>query len=148
MAITNDGRVGIGRVDPQQTLHVNGAVAGVGAYLNVSDQRLKQHVTPIVNPIERLEQLRGVTFDWKRDAHREWAFPQGRQIGLLAQEVETVFPEAVTTDNDGIKSVAYSTLIPVLVEAIKAQQAQIEDLKRALAAQRAGVDARDALDRA
>jgi hypothetical protein len=88
-----------------------------------------------------------VTFEWKREAHPEWALPQGRQIGLPAQEVETVFPEAVTTDDDGIKSVAYSTLIPVLVEAIKAQQAQIEDLKRALATE-GETPARDALGRA
>ena len=147
MAITNGGRVGIGRVDPQQMLHVNGVVAGVGAYLNVSDQRLKEHVTLIADPIERVGQLRGVTFDWKREMHPEWALPQGRQIGLLAQEVETVFPEAVTTDDDGTKSVAYSTLIPVLIEAIKAQQAQIEELKRALATQRGGVDASDARGR-
>jgi hypothetical protein len=147
MAITNDGRVGIGLVNPQQVLHVNGAVAGVGPYLDLSDQRLKEHVTSIANPIERVGQLRGVTFDWKRDAHPEWALPQQRQMGLLAQEVETVFPEAVTTDDNGTKSVAYSKLIPVLVEAIKAQQAQIEDLKRSLATQRGDVDPRDALGR-
>ena len=147
MAITNDGRVGIGLVNPQQVLHVNGAVAGVGPYLDLSDQRLKEHVTSIANPIEKVGQLRGVTFDWKRDAHPEWALPQERQMGLLAQEVEAVFPEAVTTDDDGTKSVAYSKLIPVLVEAIKAQQAQIEDLKRALATQRGDIDPHDALGR-
>ena len=134
MAITNDGRVGIGRVDPQQMLHVNGAVAGVGPYLNLSDQRFKQHVAPIANAVERVARLQGVTFNWKRDTASGLAFPDGRQMGLLAQEVELVFPEAVTTDDDGTKSVAYSTLIPVLVQAIKEQQHQIDDLRRALIA--------------
>jgi hypothetical protein len=146
MAITNGGRVGIGLVNPQQLLHVNGAVAGVGAYLDLSDERLKEHVASIADPIEKVEQLRGVTFNWKQDAHPEWTLPQGRQIGLLAQEVEAVFPEAVTTDDDGTKSVAYSKLIPVLIEAIKAQQAQIEDLKGAVTTQRGGADARDPIE--
>jgi hypothetical protein len=133
MAITNGGRVGIGRPDPQYTLEVNGSVAGVGAYSNVSDGRYKQRVEPIQNAVERLEQLAGVTFDWKPDERPDFTFPQGRQLGLVAQEVEAVFPEAVTTAEDGTKSVAYSTLVPVLIQAIKEQQRKIDAITSATA---------------
>ena len=132
MAITNGGRVGIGRMAPEHTLDVNGSVAGVGPYLNLSDGRYKQRVMPILNAVERVERLQGVTFDWSPEARPDLAFPEGRQLGLLAQEVESVFPEAVTTAGDGTKSVAYSTLIPVLIQAIKEQQQQIDALKEAL----------------
>ena len=132
MAITNGGRVGVGVVEPQYTLHVNGSVAGVGAYANVSDGRYKQRLTPIPNAVERVAQLHGVRFEWKRDDRPDLELPEGQQLGLIAQEVEGVFPEAVSTADDGTKSIAYSTLIPVLVEAVKEQHHEIASLRAAL----------------
>ena len=68
--------------------------------------------------------LRGVTYRWNDPARGA-----ERQIGLIAQEVERVLPELVTTDEKGYKSVAYQNVVPVVVEAIKVQQKQMEDLK-------------------
>lgn len=58
------------------------------------------------------------------------AFSQKRQIGLIAQEVEEVFPELVHTDESGYKSVEYSKITAILIEAVKEQQAQIESLRK------------------
>jgi hypothetical protein len=94
--------------------------------------------------------LRGVTFDWDRDAFKERNFPEGRRIGFLAQELEQVLPELVNTGADGYKSVSYAGVVPVLVEAMKAQQKQIEEMKRDGAARQARMEAllqdRDALE--
>jgi len=71
-----------------------------------------------------LRELRGINFNWKDDAQNT-----DIQIGLIAQEVEKVLPELVSTDSEGYKSIAYGKLTAVLVEAIKEQQRQIEALK-------------------
>ena len=63
--------------------------------------------------------------------------PQQTHVGLIAQEVEHVLPEVVITDHAGYKSVAYANIVGVLVEAIKEQQAQIDDLSARLAALKA-----------
>jgi hypothetical protein len=131
LAIRNDGRVGVGHMEPQYSLHVHGSVAGDGAYLNVSDGRYKQQLSPIPNALERVQQLQGVEFHWKRE-RRDLALPPGRQLGLVAQDVEAIFPEAVATAEDGTKSLAYSALIPVLIEAVKQQQVEIAALRRLL----------------
>ncbi len=131
MNILGNGRVGIGTAAPGYTLHVNGSVAGVGAYNALSDARLKKDVQPIGDALAIVEQLRGVTFNWDQSADPAINFDDRNHVGFLAQEVEVVLPQAVTTANDErqTKSVAYSEIIPVLAEAIKQQQAQIEALK-------------------
>jgi hypothetical protein len=110
--------VGIGLNNPTFKLHVNGSVAGVGNYNNLSDARYKRNVATLDNALDTILHLRGVTFDWKRDTPG-MNFTEGRQIGFLAQEVEQILPELVTTDSRGYKSVAYANVVPVLVEAIK-----------------------------
>ena len=94
-----------------------------------SDLRYKEHVTSLTNVLARLERLRGVEFNWN-DRFRSTS-PQatGRQIGVIAQEVEREFPELVMTDPQGYKSVDYGKLSAVLLEAIKEQQKEIEALK-------------------
>jgi len=87
-----------------------------------SDERLKQNIQPLVSSLAKLAQLRGVSFKWKDE-------PQDNQIGLVAQEVEKILPEIVSTDSKGYKSIAYGKLTAVLLEAIKEQQQQIEELK-------------------
>jgi hypothetical protein len=89
--------------------------------------------------------LRGITFDWKQKDFPGMNFSDGCQVGFLAQEVEKVLPELITTDNSGYKSVAYANVVPVLVEAIKtlkkesddrqaSKDAEITELKAQLAA--------------
>ena len=126
-----NGRVGIGTTTPAYTLHVNGSVAGTSAYNNLSDARLKKDVQPINDALAIVGALRGVTFNWDQTVDPTMKLDDRNHVGFLAQEVEAVLPQAVSTANDArqTKSVAYSEVIPVLVEALKQQQAQIDVLK-------------------
>ena len=89
---------------------------------STSDERLKKNIKPIDNALADICQLEGVTFDWRDTG------TQGQ--GFIAQQVEPIIPEVVNTDEDtGMKSINYVGLIGHLVEAIKTQQTQIDDLK-------------------
>jgi len=104
-----------------------GATADVVAYIS-SDKRLKDNIKNIANPLEKLEKLNGVEFDWndKQDLYK------GHDIGVIAQEVEEVLPEIVDTREDGHKAVKYDRMVALLIEAVKEQQQQINELKEKL----------------
>ncbi|WP_255991719.1 tail fiber domain-containing protein [Chitinolyticbacter albus] len=87
-----------------------------------SDLRLKEDVAPLSSVLDTVRQLRGVSYRWK-DGDGE------RQLGFIAQEVEAVLPELVSEGPNGMKQMSYTSLIPLLLEAVKAQQAQIDELK-------------------
>ncbi|HEX7675677.1 MAG TPA: tail fiber domain-containing protein [Bdellovibrio sp.] len=117
---TNGGSVGIGTTTPAYTLHVNGTVAGTSAYTNLSDARLKMNITTIPDALTKIESIRGVTFDWNHEVHPELKLSNRQEMGVIAQEVEKTFPQAVNQEpQTGIKSVAYSMLIAPLIEAVK-----------------------------
>ncbi|MCP4657441.1 MAG: tail fiber domain-containing protein, partial [bacterium] len=97
------------------------------SYQHFSDTRLKKGIRRLGGCLSKVLALHGVSFRWK-----ESALDHGRQIGLLAQEVEEVFPELVDTDSDGVKSLSYFGLVTPLIEAIKEQQAQIDSLRARL----------------
>ena len=105
-------RVGIGKTDPAYTLDVVGDIYASGDLVAFSDERKKTNIETIPNALEKVLQLRGVTFD-KIDGDDR------RHAGVIAQEVEKVLPEVVYTDKDGMKSVAYGNVIGLLIEAIK-----------------------------
>ncbi len=111
-------------------------VDGVGgAYMAVSDVRKKENIVPLTNSLEKLTQLNGYAYDMKLHEEEVAKVASGeyqpkRRMGVMAQEVETLFPYAVDTDKDGNKYMNYDGLIPVLIEAIKEQQLQIEELKK------------------
>ena len=107
----------------QGRLELNGTV------VEVSDARYKTNVIEIGNVLEQLMQLRGVYFDWNQLAKENLAVTESRQIGVLAQEMEAVYPELVITNRDGYKMIDYSKLTSVLLQAIKEQQVQIEALQ-------------------
>jgi hypothetical protein len=90
-----------------------------------SDERLKENVRPITGALDLVQQLAGVLFNRIGQTNDE--------IGYLAQKVEQILPQVVHTDADGMKSVAYGNIVALLSEAIKEQQAQIEELKGRLA---------------
>jgi len=119
------GNVGIGTTSPAYRLHVEGNV-GAYAFINISDQRWKTNIKPIQNALDNVLKMQGVTYYWKVDEYPDKHFPEGEQVGFIAQEIEKVYPQVVLTDKDGYKSVDYSKLTPVLVEAIKEQQQIIE----------------------
>ncbi len=123
------GNVGIGTSSPSQKLHVLGNILASGT-ITPSDSRFKKNINPVENALAKLQQLNAVTYQMNSQAFPEWNFDDNRQYGLIAQEVEKIFPEMVKTiDNKGYKGVDYVKLIPVLLEGIKEQQKQIEILK-------------------
>jgi hypothetical protein len=127
-----NGNVGIGTNNPGYTLHVNGSVAGTSGYNNISDRRYKTAVLPIEYGLSHVLRLRPVTYDWRRDAFPELEFESGRGIGFIAQDVESIVPEMVQRDDQGMMSLQYSELIPILTRAIQEQQEQIESLQSQL----------------
>ena len=123
-----NGNVGIGTSAPTQKLHVVGNICYTGAIAACSDIRYKTDISPIRNPLEKIMQMQGVTYDWKIKEYPNMNFSNKLQIGFIAQDVEKIFPEMVFTDDAGYKSIDYSRLTPVLVETIKDQQKQINEL--------------------
>jgi hypothetical protein len=89
-----------------------------------SDATLKTNVETLSGSLDAVKSLRGVSFDWLENG--------GSEIGVIAQEVEAVLPDVVSTNEEGIKSVKYGNMVAVLIEAIKEQQAQIDELKAKL----------------
>jgi len=89
---------------------------------STSDERLKDNIKTLENPLETVKSLRGVSYDM---------FGK-HKVGVIAQEVEAVVPEVVHTNDDGYKSVSYGNLVGVLIEAVKEQQTQIDELRKLL----------------
>jgi hypothetical protein len=101
-----------------------------------SDQKAKINVIELESSLDKILSLRGVSFDWNPEVVPTLAAEQDRQIGLIAQEVEKVVPEIVSTtkaDGNDLKTVKYENLVALLIEGIKEQQQQIEDLKQRVA---------------
>ena len=96
----------------------------VGNITAYSDIRLKENIEVIPNALEKVSTLRGVTYN------RIDLTNKNRQTGVIAQEIEEVLPEAVTTDDEGIKSVAYGNLVGLLIEAIKELKKENEELNQ------------------
>ena len=119
LSITNTGNVGIGTQSPSQRLHVVGNICATGTIGTCSDARFKEHVEPVAGALEKVEQLRGVHFDWKREEFPDHEFAEARQLGFIAQEVEKVLPQVVSRGEDGYLSVDYGRMTPLLVEAMK-----------------------------
>lgn len=121
--IVND-RVGIGISVPTVKLHVVGDVLITGVttstdFNSASDINLKTNIKTIENPIEKIIQISGVTFNWKKDDRPS--------VGVIAQEIEEVFPELVQGEDP--KTVNYNGLVGLLIECIKEQQVEIDYLK-------------------
>jgi hypothetical protein len=117
LVATKSGNVGIGTGGPGYKLDVqggdinaSGSVRASGVALS-SDARLKSNVETLHDALADVQRLRGVRFTWKKDGRSS--------IGLIAQEVEKVFPELVSTGANGFKAVDYANLVGVLVEAMK-----------------------------
>jgi hypothetical protein len=146
MCITTPGYVGINCNDPKYTLHVVGDIASsgtvrttsalvTGAITACSDIRYKKNIIPLENALEKVLKLNGVTYLWKISEFPNKNFSSKMQIGVIAQEVEKIYPQLVVTDTDGYKSVDYSKLTPILLEAIKEQQKMISTQQNILAEQ-------------
>ena len=95
-------------------------------YGTASDERIKTNIKTIENALDKTLLLRGVQYN---DIRIE---PEKNKIGLIAQEVELIIPEVVQTGEDGMKGIEYQNLVGLLIEAIKEQQKQINELKNIL----------------
>lgn len=123
LTVTPNGLVGIANPTPAFALDVAGTVQATKVQ-ETSDISLKQNVHPLTDALTQLLQLRGVSYE-RRDTGKQ-------EIGMIAQEVEQVLPELVERDAQGLGSVAYTRLTAVLVEAVKAMQGEIADLRAEL----------------
>jgi hypothetical protein len=116
--------IGVGTTAPGGSNIV--ALGNVTAY---SDITLKDNIETIPNALNKVTQVRGVTY-----TRKDLADKQTRYTGVIAQEIESVLPEAVMTDGNGIKSVAYGNVIGLLIESIKELNAKIEQLEKMVGA--------------
>jgi len=110
--VTNLGNVSIAMDVSSITgdLGVTGVVTATD-FNSTSDVTLKENINLIDNPLEKISMLNGYTFNWMNN--------KKEAVGILAQEVEKVFPQIVSTGEDGLKRVSYDSLIPLLIESIK-----------------------------
>jgi len=133
--------------------YFNGNFAYTGNLTKVSDERYKKNVEPMMGSLDRILKLKPCTYDYRADEFKNFNLPKERQLGLVAQEIEEIFPEVVhvdvapqaaaedlgknstsrsgrgetesTTPPETYKSVDYVSLIPVLIQAIQEQQKEI-----------------------
>ena len=124
------GNVGIGTTNPSFLLDVAG-LSHATVFLASSDARFKKNVVQLENVLEKLEKIRGVSFEWNEMYESLGRSTGHREIGVIAQEVEAVFPELVTEwQEDGYKGVSYGRMTGVLIEAVKELRAENEALKK------------------
>jgi hypothetical protein len=127
-ATTNN--VGINNTAPGYSLDVTGDIRTSGTVICSSDERIKKNITPLENALEKISRLNGKRYE--KDVYfnnpeqkKSKQNASAVEYGVMAQDVQKVFPELVKTDANGIMGVNYIGLIPVLIEALKEQQEQI-----------------------
>lgn len=140
MVLNSAGNVGIGTSDPGAYKLLVAGDIGATSFVYTSDLNLKKNIKTLSSDtLNKILQLRGVSFNWKKDNEAG--------VGLIAQEVEKVFPELVSNSN-GVKGVQYGNLVAPLIEAVKAQQQAIEAQKSTIKEQQANIQAINARLRA
>jgi len=121
--VSGSGNTMIGK-----NLWVSGSIQAEGDIIafSSSDIRFKNNITPIESPIEKIKAIGGYEFDWNdlQGTHK------GHDVGVIAQEIEKVLPEVVHTRPDSYKAVRYEKIVALLIEAIKEQEASIQELKQ------------------
>jgi len=103
---------------------------------NASDERLKENITPIENALEKVEQLRGVTFDWKDDVEEKGFIPYAKhETGVIAQDVQKVIPDAAVPApfDENYLTVKHEKIIPLLIESIKELNKEVQALRSRVA---------------
>ena len=136
--------------------YFQGNVAYTGTLTHISDAKYKKNIQDMGSTLGKVQKIKSRTFEYRDDEIKN--FPRGKQYGFVAQELEEVFPELVTTEympplNAGeseeedmnasptpYKSVNYIDMIPILVEAIQEQQAQIENQSKQISEQQAEIE--------
>nr|BFD60765.1 hypothetical protein CKG001_28720 [Bdellovibrio sp. CKG001] len=136
ITVTNSGNVYIGGNTGSRKLFVNGTSGGTAAWENLSDARLKQDIEIIPDSLQKILSLKGVTFNWRHDVRPDLDLIDKKDMGVIAQDVEKVFPEAVDKDEKGFRAVAYTKLIGPMIEAFKELYKSISGVQAELQAQK------------
>jgi len=137
--VRGSGNVGIGNASPTQQLTVTGNILASGTITASSDRRLKQNIKPLTGTLSRLDQLRGVSFEWNHLAtsmrHKEGE----KGIGMIAQELQKVYPELVVGSKKDYLSIDYGEFTAVLLQVAKDQQKEIKDQGKEIHALKEGI---------
>ena len=122
----DDNLVVSGTTTLNGTTTINGELRVTGdiTAFYTSDQRLKDNVVKIDDPLAKVLSISGNTYDWNKESGKE-----GHDVGVIAQEVMEVLPEAVTTRDNGYLAVDYQKIVPLLVEAVKELSQKVSDLE-------------------
>ena len=117
------------RFNISNDIHVTGTIKATNDIVAFasSDRELKNNILPITNPLEKINSIGGYSFDWNEDKQHIY---NGKDYGVIAQEIEQVLPELVQTRENGYKAVKYDKLVSLLIEGIKELSNEVEELKR------------------
>ncbi|MCC6371504.1 MAG: tail fiber domain-containing protein [Bacteroidia bacterium] len=140
--IGGSGGVGGGA---SEVLVINGAGRSSMPMWTVSDSRYKNNIKKLDDIQSKIKKLSGYTYTLKAKEFKDKNFTEAEQIGFIAQELQEVFPQLVSEDKNGYLAVNYQGMVPVLLEAAKAQQEQIDSQKTALEKQQQQIDELKAL---
>jgi hypothetical protein len=121
------GSIGVGTTASGASGEIR-ATGDITAYYS-SDKRLKENIQPIVNALSKVESINGNTYDWK-EGFEEIHSHKGSDLGVIAQEVQSVLPDVVVERDNGYLAVDYIKLVPVLIEAIKELSAKVKELEK------------------
>ncbi|MFV3408333.1 tail fiber domain-containing protein [Bdellovibrio bacteriovorus] len=136
LTVTSGGNVYIGGNTGSRKFFVNGTSGGTAAWENLSDARLKTDIQVVPDSLQKILSLRGVTFNWRHDVRPDLDLIEKKDMGVIAQDVERVFPEAVDKDEKGFRAVAYTKLIGPMIEAFKELYASLSGVKAEVQAQK------------
>lgn len=122
-----DGSIAVGNITNSATNGRIDASNDVVAF-STSDIRLKDNIKTIDKALDKVNSIQGIEFDWieKEEVHGN----SGHDVGVIAQEIEKILPDVVTTRDNGYKAVKYEKIVPLLIEAIKDLSKQVDGLKR------------------
>lgn len=133
MIINSSGQVAIGGSPVSNyKFTIYGNAYASGGTWTPSDFKYKKNIKPIETALTKVLKLNGIIYEYKTDEYKSLNFNTGCNLGFIAQELQKILPEAVREDSDGFFSINYDQVIPVLVEAFKEQQAQIQKLQQDL----------------
>lgn len=147
--VSASGNIGVGMITPNYDLDVSGSIRITGSLAlgnitpsatngrldatndivaySTSDIRFKTNITPIQDSLLKLKSINGVEFDWIPNEKLHGY--TGHDVGVIAQELEKILPEVVTTRDSGYKAVKYEKIIPLLIEAIKELSKKVTELE-------------------
>ena len=118
----------VGALSPSATTGRIDASNDIVAF-STSDKRFKENVKRIENALEKIKTIGGYSFDWREEGFEAHGF-KGSDVGVIAQEIESVLPEIVKVKANGFKGVRYEKIIALVIEAIKELDDKVEQLKK------------------